>query len=261
MWRKIFSVATAAVLSLGMLSLAQAQTLDEIKQRGVLNVGVMVDFPPYGLMNAQNQPDGYDIEVAKSLADYLGVSVELVPMASTNRIPFLKAKQIDALVASLAVTAERAKEIAFSKPYGALDVVVYGRADIKMETFADLAGVRIGVSRGSATDRAVTENAPQGTQIMRFEDSSSSVHALLSEQIDALALSDRVIQEIDAAAPAGKFNIKFLVSRAYLAAGLRLGEEDLLGAVNAFIDAKIADGSLNELHQKWISSPLPSFPE
>ena len=61
---------------------AQAQTIDEILSRGSINIGVLVDLPPYGLLNDKQQPDGYDIDVAKLMGSYLGVKVNLVPLTS-----------------------------------------------------------------------------------------------------------------------------------------------------------------------------------
>ena len=42
--------------------------MDDIKKKGELTIGMLVDFPPYGTTNAQNQPDGYDADVAELLA-------------------------------------------------------------------------------------------------------------------------------------------------------------------------------------------------
>src|SRR5690606_3159838 len=116
MLNKLVAFAMAAALPLLGTLPSQAQTLDELKEKGSVRVGVMIDFPPYGLMNEQNEPDGYDPEVAKMLAEYLGVEAEIIPVTSTNRIPFLQSNQLDLLIASLAITEERAQQIDFSEP-------------------------------------------------------------------------------------------------------------------------------------------------
>src|SRR5689334_18858144 len=73
----------------GWVPAAAAQTVQDIKKKGELTVGVLVDFPPYGIMNAQNQPDGYDADVARLLAKDWGVKLNLLPVTGPNRIPFL----------------------------------------------------------------------------------------------------------------------------------------------------------------------------
>ena len=91
----------AATLS-SWAPLASAQTVADIKKKGELTIGMLVDFPPYGTMNASNQPDGYDADVARLLAKDLGVKLNLVPVTGPNRIPFLLTNKVDLLVASLA---------------------------------------------------------------------------------------------------------------------------------------------------------------
>ena len=120
--RRAFNGALAAT-ALGSLSLfagaAGAQTVEELKKKGKLTVGMLVDFPPYGITNTQNLPDGYDADVAKLLAKDLGVPVDIVPVTGPNRIPFLLTNKVDMLIASLAITPERAKQVQFSQPYAA----------------------------------------------------------------------------------------------------------------------------------------------
>ena len=101
--------ATAALAALGLgaaltafAPLASAQSVADIKKKGEITIGMLVDFPPYGTTNAQNQPDGYDADVARLLAKDLGVKLNLVPVTGPNRIPFLLTNKVDLLVASLA---------------------------------------------------------------------------------------------------------------------------------------------------------------
>ena len=110
-------------------------------------IGMLVDFPPYGTTNAQNQPDGYDADVARLLAKDLGLKLNLVPVTGPNRIPFLLTNKVDLLVASLAVTPERAKQVTFSKPYSAATIVLYGSKKAAIKGAPDLKNFRIGVAR------------------------------------------------------------------------------------------------------------------
>src|SRR5690606_39594113 len=106
-------LASCAVLAMGS-SASMAETIDQVKEKGELTVGMLVDFPPYGILNTENKPDGYDADVARLLAKDLGVKVNIVPVTGPNRIPFLLTNKVDMLVASLAITPERAKQVQFS---------------------------------------------------------------------------------------------------------------------------------------------------
>lgn len=142
--RQLLAVAAGAALA-GLSGTAMAQSAAEIQKKGQLTVGLLVDFPPYGTTNAQNQPDGYDADVARLLAKDLGVRLNLVPVTGPNRIPFLLTNKVDLLVASLAITPERARQVDFSAPYATATVILYGAKKLDIRSAADLKGRRIGV--------------------------------------------------------------------------------------------------------------------
>ena len=257
------TVVVAAALALGTslaaLAPAHAQSLADIKKKGELTIGMLVDFPPYGTTDAKNQPDGYDADVAKLLAKDLGVKANIVPVTGPNRIPFLLTNKVDLLVASLAVTPERAKQVTFSQPYAAATIVLYGKKSDAIADAAGLKGKRIGVARASTQDIAVTKAAPEGTEIRRFDDDASAMQALLSGQVDAIGCSVTVAAQIAKRAPAGMFENKFNLVQQNMGIAMRPGQAELEKTVNDFVAKRSADGELNKLYQKWLGADLPSF--
>ena len=261
--RRLF---TTGALALGLAATmavwsptASAQTVAEIKKKGELTVGMLVDFPPYGTMNSANQPDGYDADVARLLAKDLGVKLNLVPVTGPNRIPFVLTNKVDLLVASLAITPERAKQVQFSKPYAAASIVLYGDKKAVMKAPADLKGKKIGVARASTQDVALTAVAPEGTEIRRFDDDASAMQALLSGQVDAIGCSTTVAAQIDKRAPANSFEAKFLLRQQVMGIVMRPGQAELLKAVDEFVDRNTANGELNKLYRKWLETDLPKM--
>lgn len=258
--RRQFTLSAAMLAVSAMLPIAvSAQSVEDIKKKGKLVVGMLVDFPPFGILNNKNLADGYDADVAKLLGKELGVPVEIVPVTGPNRIPFLLTNKVDALVASLAITPERAKQVLFSKPYSAASIVLFGDAKAKLAAPADMKGKRIGVARASTQDVAVTKAAPEGTEIRRFDDDASAMQALLSGQVDAIGCSVQVAAEIAKRAPANRFENKFQLLQQNMAVALRPGQEPLAAAINAAIDKNVANGELNKLYQKWIGADLPKL--
>lgn len=239
---------------------ASALTPADIKQKGVVSIGMLVDFPPYGIMNSQNQPDGYDADVARLLAEAWGVKLELVPVTGPNRIPFVQTSKVDMLLASLAITQERAKQVQFSIPYSAAQIMLNAPKELKIEKPADLKGVSVAVARASTQDVALTEIAPEGTLIQRFDDDASAVQALLSGQVQAIGCSTTVLAQIDKRVP-GKYESKLTLREQYMGMVMRLGEDALLKDVNDFVRAKKASGDLDKLYQKWLGTGLPNMPE
>jgi len=252
------AIGLAATLSVWTPSVS-AQTAADIQKKGEVTIGMLIDFPPYGTTNASNQPDGYDADVARLLAKDLGVKLILLPVTGPNRIPFLLTNKVDLLVASLAITPERAKQVQFSKPYAAASVILYGDRKISIKTPADLKGKRIGVARASTQDVALTAMAPEGTEIRRFDDDASGMQALMSGQVDAIGCSTTVAAQIDKRAPANAYEPKFLLRQQVMGIVLRPGQAELLKTVDDFVARNSANGELNKLYRKWLETDLPKM--
>lgn len=256
---KIAGLALGAALSLGALaSGASAQTVEEIKSRGTVNIGMLVDFAPFGIINDQGQPDGYDADVAKLLAEEMGVQVNLVPVTGPNRIPYLLSGQVDILVASLGITPERAEQVDFSQGYAGIEIFVYGDVNTEVKEAADLAGKSVAVARASTQDTSVTAIASEGTNIQRFDDDASAVQALLSGQVPLMGASNVVVSQLDTAAP-GRFDVKMSLRQQSQGIATRKGQTELMEFINAFLTKNKENGKLNELHEKWVQAPLPEF--
>lgn len=261
--RRHLFATTAAIACSSLLAAwapsALAQTADEIKKKGSITVGMLVDFPPYGTVDTANKPDGYDADVAKLLAKDLGVTLNLVPVTGPNRIPFLLTNKVDVLVASLAVTPERAKQVQFSRPYSAATIVLYGDKKKSIKTPADLKGVRVAVARASTQDTTLTAMAPEGTEIRRFDDDASAMQALLSGQVDAIGCSTTVAAQI-AKRAGDAYENKLVLKQQLMAVAMRQEQPDLLKTMNDFVARNTANGELNKLYQKWLQADLPAMP-
>lgn len=256
--RRMFTTIAASALALGLSGPVLAADLEAIESAGTVKVGMLVDFPPFGVLDASGQPDGYDADVAKALGEYLGVETQIVPVTGPNRIPYLLSGQVDVLVASLGITEERAQKVDFSKPYAGISIAVYGDAGTEVADAAGLAGQAIAVTRASTQDTGVTAVAPEGTDIRRFDDDASSVQALMSGQVKLIGLSNVVMSQV-AQATGDRFNKKFDLSSQVQGIAVAPGSDALLEKVEAFVAEAKADGTLDEIHQKWLGEPLPDF--
>jgi polar amino acid transport system substrate-binding protein len=198
--------------------------------------------------------------VAKLLAKDWGVKANIVPVTGPNRIPFLLTNKVDVLVASLAITPERAKQVAFSTPYAAATIVLYGKTGAAIKSAADLKGMRVGVARASTQDVAVTKAAPEGTEIRRFDDDASAMQALMSGQVDAIGCSTTVAAQIAKRAPAGTYENKFNLRQQVMGVALRPGQAELKKTLDDFVTRNKANGELGKLYQKWLGTDFPSMP-
>jgi polar amino acid transport system substrate-binding protein len=251
----------AALLSLLLPSAAVAEnTLDDIIEAGVIRIAVPQDYPPFGFAGADGKLEGYDIDVAELLARDLGVRLELVPVNSINRIPYLQANKVDLIISSLGASPERAKAIAFSRAYAPFYAGVYGVSEVKVASPADLSGKTIGVTRNTLEDVELTKTAPQDAAISRFDDPASLHAALLSGQVQLVAEGNAAMATLAATQPGRNFERKFVLKQSPAHIGLRRGDIELRHWVNVFIYHKTLGAQLNQLSLKWFGEPLPALP-
>ncbi|MDU6412131.1 MAG: transporter substrate-binding domain-containing protein, partial [Yersiniaceae bacterium] len=151
-FRKSFLALAGAALLVMQASAALADQLQQIQQRGVLRVAVPQDFPPFGSVGTDLQPQGYDIDMAHYLADKMKLKLQLVPVTSANRVPYLQTDKVDLVISSLGKNAEREKAIDFSRAYAPFFLGVFGPKDETLRDAKQLAGQTIGVTRGAVED-------------------------------------------------------------------------------------------------------------
>ncbi|NEQ54596.1 MAG: transporter substrate-binding domain-containing protein, partial [Leptolyngbya sp. SIO3F4] len=148
---------------------AVVSSLDRIIESGTIKIAVPQDFAPFGSVDASGNLEGYDIDVATLIAEDLGVELELVPVTSDNRIPFLQTNKVDLVISSMGANPERAKSIFFSIPYAPFFSGIYGSSDISdVSGFGDLGGYKVGVTQGTLEDLELTDAVSDDVQIERF---------------------------------------------------------------------------------------------
>jgi polar amino acid transport system substrate-binding protein len=251
---------TLFCLALAGLRPAAAQTVDEIISRGTINIGILVDLPPYGQLDAQQKPEGYDIDVANLLGKYLGVKVNLVPLTSPNRIPFLITNKVDLIVATFGITPERAKTVMFSIPYSAIENVVFAAKDKKIASINDLKGLRVGVPRGTVQDVILTSTLGSNVRMMRFDDDPSTYQALVTGQVDAIAETGLTGDNFFKANPGAGIERKFILLQQPNGITMRKDQWNLHQWVNTFVYFTKNNGELSAFYQKWFGKPLPDLP-
>jgi polar amino acid transport system substrate-binding protein len=263
--RRLAFGAAALPMALALAHEARAQssgasTLDAIVKRGTLIVGTSLGSPPYGVTDATMQPDGYDVGVAKLLAREMGVKLQIEDIVATNRIPSLTTGKVDIVISSFSITSERAKAIAFSNCVYVDQQVALGLKSVTITGTDDLKGKRVGVTRSTTNDIAVTRRAPESTQIQRYDDDAATNQALLAGQIEAMVTSGGLAFAIRDRAPALQLETKFVVSEAPMGIGVRHGEPDLLHWLNTALFMLWTNRELQPLQQKWMGAPNPDLP-
>jgi polar amino acid transport system substrate-binding protein len=237
---------------------AYADALASIMSSGTIRVAVPQDFPPFGSVGPDMAPQGYDIDMANLIATKLGVKLDLVPVTSENRIPFLQTHKVDIVISSLGKTPARAKVISFSDPYAPFVSGVFGPPGVNVTTPADLAGKTIAVTRGALEDLELAKIAPPSAIINRYGDNQSTIAAFLSGQTQLIATASAVAAAIISRHPPVLPGLKLTLKNSPCFIGLNQSEPALTAKLNAIIAAAKTDGTLNTICLKWLGTPLPA---
>ncbi len=253
-----FAVAAALLLSGAICATpARADALNNIRKAGVLKAGIFEDFPPFSSAGADMTMQGYDVDVGKRLASALGVKLQLVGITGQNRIPTLIEHKVDLLL-SVGYSDERAKVIDFTAAYAPYYIAVLGPASVAVSGPADLKGKSVGVNKGTLEDTSLTQAAPAGTTIERFNDYSSVIASFFAGQVQLIAVGNDVGATIMARHPPIEPREKFQLLSSPDHIGLNKNEPQFKQALDDAIAKMKQDGSLNAIAVKWLRQPLPA---
>ncbi|MFY0615164.1 MAG: transporter substrate-binding domain-containing protein [Hyphomicrobiaceae bacterium] len=234
--------------------------LPEILKAGTIKIAVPENFPPFGSLGKEGEHEGYDVDVAKLIAKDLGVELEMVPVTSKQRIPFLETNRVDLVISSMGANPSRAKSIWFSSAYAPFFSGAFAKTDMAISSLADLAGKKVGVTGGTLEDLEITKNGPKDMSVVRFGDNAATLAAYTSGQVDVLVTGNTVAAKLSKDKPDLKLKTKFIIKESPAFIGIKKGNFDLLQWVNVFILHKKLGGDLNKFSEKWLGQKLPPLP-
>src|SRR5215213_4004236 len=154
---------TAMAIAMAASATANAQGADrfqDIVSKGVVRIGVPVDAPPFGSVNQQRQPEGFDIELAEMVAKALGAKLEMTQVTGANRIPYLLSDRVDIIISVMGLTPERAKQIMFTAPYANTFLAVFGSKSLKVASADEIGANKVAAAKGTTQDLAISEMNP-----------------------------------------------------------------------------------------------------
>jgi ABC-type amino acid transport substrate-binding protein len=248
-------LAVAGMAALLLASPASGGGLDDARSRGKLLVGVKTDFPPFGYLDPSGKPAGFDVDVARYLARALFEEegrLELVPVTSGSRIPFLYSDWIDMIVATMTVTEDRKRVLDFSDPYFVSSSLLLVPAGSALRGIEDLAGRTVAVLEGSVQEKDLEQVAP-GAKRVAFRNMEEAVAALRGKQVDALCQDDMPILALAKDRRDLKVTGKPILPRPY-AIAVRKGDDQTLRWVNDKLSAMKKDGTYDRLREKYFGA-------
>jgi ABC-type amino acid transport substrate-binding protein len=230
-----------------------AGTLQDVKKRGKLIVGVKTDYPPFGFLDKKGVNRGFDIDIAKALSkELLGneEAIQFVPVTSGNRIAFLTSKKIDIIVATFTITEERKKQVDFSAPYFITAQLILVREDSKITKYEDLAGKRVATIRGSTGDIAIRELVPTAERV-KFEGNFEALQALKERRVEAFVQDFILLFNLLQKNRGLKMASLQPFRPARYGLAVRKGDKEWLDFVNTTLQKMKETGEYEKLLEKW----------
>ncbi|MDY3118476.1 MAG: transporter substrate-binding domain-containing protein [Peptoniphilus sp.] len=165
-----------------------------IKDKGKLVLATSADYPPYEwhlMKDGKDEIVGFDIEIAKAIAEDMGVELEIKDLDFDGIIPSIASGQADIGIAGLSATPEREEAVNFSVPYFTNEQVVLVRKEDaeKYKTMEDFAGKVVGAQTGSLQEATVHENFPKDVELKSLSKLNNLAMEVKNKTADALVIS------------------------------------------------------------------------
>ena len=225
-----------------------------------VRIGVEGGYPPFSEVGPDGKLKGFDIDIANALCAEMKADCTLVQSTFDAMIPSLQARKFDAVIASLSITPERQKAVAFTNKYYNTPARLVVKTGTQIDlTPAGLKGKRIGVQRSTTHDRYATDTF-KSAEIVRYGKQDEVFLDLASGRIDAV-LADSVAVDVGfLKTPQGKpfaFTGPVFNDPIYFGVGagiaLRKTDTELLAQFNDALRAIRANGVYKKLQDKYFA--------
>jgi polar amino acid transport system substrate-binding protein len=237
--------------------LTSQSTIEQVLQRGVLRVG-MSTFVPCAMKDKQGNLVGFEIDVAKRLAQDMGVKVEFVPTNWSGILPALLTGKFDIIIGGMGITPERNLKVNFSIPYDntGMSIVASKKLAKGFKSLSDFnkPGVTIAARIGTTAAAAAKKYIPKAN-LKLFDDESKAVQELLNGRVHALIASAPLPAYQALEYPDKLFlPIKESFTREPIGFAVVKGDVDTLNFLNSWITIVDSEGWLKERKLYWFET-------
>ncbi len=219
-----------------------------------LVMGTTSDFPPYGFLDEENNYVGIDVEIAREIAQKIGLQLKIVEAEFSNIPVEVQSGKYDIGMSALTATEERKEIVDFTTPYATNIQSVIVSINSELTTLEDLAGKRIGVQQNTTGDIYASETPAAGgfgeDKVIRYKNAADAVADLGNGAVDCVII-DR--EQADSLAQANS-GLKILdddYSHEVYAICVAKNNQGLLKRINEILDELITDGTVKSIVDKY----------
>ena len=266
-WKKVLKLATVGVAVFALaacgnkteekteaqapaqeVSVAKARTVQEIKDSGVIRIGVFTDKAPFGYIDENGKNQGYDVYFTDRLAKDLGVQVEYISLDPASRVEYAETAKVDIVAANFTVTPERAEKVDFSFPYMKVSLGVVSPDGAVIKSVEDLKDKTLIVSKGTTAEYYFSKNHPE-IKLQKYDSYTDAYNALLDGRGDAFSTDNTEVLAWAKANPGFTVGIDSLGDVDTIAVAVQKGNIDLLNWINDEIKELAKENFFHEAYK------------
>ncbi|SES97803.1 polar amino acid transport system substrate-binding protein [Oceanobacillus limi] len=229
-----------------------ASTSEETEDKEVLKMATSADFPPFESYDTEGNFQGFDIELAKIIADELGYELEIEDMDFDGLIGALQADRVDMVMAGMSATEDRRQNVDFSNAYHRSGEMFISQTDAEVDSLEELEGKVVGVQLGTIQEEGAETLAEEyGFEVKKVDDASILIQELNSNRID-VAYMDKTVAKgyVDSQGFVGFDDPT--TSSPGMAIAFPKGS-DQVNKVNDILEELTDSGKMEELKDEWLS--------
>jgi len=273
-WKKILKLATVGVAVFALAacgnkteekteaqapaqeaSVVKARTVQEIKDSGVIRIGVFTDKAPFGYIDENGKNQGYDVYFTDRLAKDLGVNVEYISLDPASRVEYAETGKADIVAANFTVTPERAEKVDFSLPYMKVSLGIVSPDGAVIKSVEELKDKTLIVSKGTTAEYYFSKNHPE-VKLQKYDSYADAYNALLDGRGDAFSTDNTEVLAWAKSNPGFTVGIESLGDVDTIAVAVQKGNTDLLDWINNEIKEL---GKENFFHEAYKATLEPIY--
>lgn len=251
--KKIICVLIAALMLMTCLAGCggSGKTLADVQKAGKLTIATSPDFPPFESLGENGEVFGIEIDILNLICAELGVELEINQMDFESVLPGIQAGKYDVGVSGISVTPEREENTLFTAPYCLAAQAIVVLKDSPITCKADLEGKTVSVQTGTTAEEFCMG---AGYTVNAYTANADAQEALISGKVDAWVIDDLTAAEMVKLYNEENGETLVVLSEAMTtepyAFAFKLGDDDLVNAINEIINKLVADGTVAEIFAK-----------
>ncbi|WP_291327582.1 transporter substrate-binding domain-containing protein [Desulfovibrio sp. UCD-KL4C] len=267
LWRTINTGLTAVILIIGLSTavwagstrqhLAQDSALETIQKKQTLRVGFST-FKPWAMKDNNGEFIGFEIDVAKRLAEDMGVKIRFIPTKWDGIIPALLTGKFDIIIGGMGITPKRNLKVNFSDPYEftGMSIIASKSAAPNKKSLEDFnnKNTKVSVRLGTTAEKAAKNFLPKAT-LLKFSDEAASIQELLNGKVACLIASNPLPETLAQKYPQKLYlPLKGDFTKEPIGFAVRKGDPDFLNYLNNWIKVTNSEGWLEARFNYWFKT-------